>query len=71
MEETNNNKIALSLDSVQAISKGMPGGFFIYRANESEEILAFNDIVVGIFGCSSDEDFIEYTGGSFSGMVFK
>ena len=69
--ETNRNKIALSLDSVKAISKGMPGGFFIYRADESEEILAFNDIVVSIFGCSSDEEFWEYTGGNFSGMVFK
>ena len=47
----------------------MPGGFFIYRAGGGEEILFANDNFVKIFECKNFEDFIDYTGGSFKGLV--
>lgn len=47
----------------------LPGGFFIYRADESEEILYANEQVLKIFECSSFSEFYQYVGGSFRGMV--
>ena len=35
----------------------MPGGFFIYRADESEEIIYANKALFRIFGCETEEEF--------------
>ncbi len=51
------------------IPTGLPGGFFIYRAEGNEEILFAEENVINLFGCSSIEEFREYTHNSFSGMV--
>lgn len=71
MESTvsSKNKVQLSLDSIKKIAEGMPGGFFIYRADEKEEILYRNDIVLEIFGCEDEDAFFALTGNSFRGMV--
>ncbi|MCM1165402.1 MAG: ATP-binding protein [Lachnospiraceae bacterium] len=64
----------------KAISKGsadffrnfveqMPGGFFVYRAREGEEVLHINNAALKIFGCDTLEEFTELTGNSFRGMV--
>ena len=50
-------------------AESMPGGFFVYRAGGSEEIICANEEVVQIFGCDSIEDFRKFTGNSFKGMV--
>lgn len=47
----------------------IPGGFFIYRADEAEEILYANAAVLRLFGCDTMEEFMELTGNSFKGMV--
>ncbi|MCR5346226.1 MAG: EAL domain-containing protein [Fretibacterium sp.] len=47
----------------------MPGGFFIYKAGGGEEILFANDNFMNLFDCSDFEEFMEYTGGSFHGLV--
>jgi len=47
----------------------IPGGFFIYRANETEEILYANEAVLRLFLCDTMEEFVELTGNSFKGMV--
>lgn len=47
----------------------MPGGYLIYRADESEKILFVNDALLEIFECESEDEFLELTGGSFKGMV--
>jgi PAS domain S-box-containing protein len=47
----------------------MPGGFFIYRADESEKLLYANKVVCNMFGCDSLEDFDALTGFTFRGMV--
>lgn len=47
----------------------MPGGFFVYRADRSEEILYANQSLLRIFQCESMEEFFQLTGGSFRGFV--
>ena len=47
----------------------MPGGFFIYRAAGEKEILFANDNFVNLFECENFEEFMEYTGGTFKGLV--
>ncbi|MCR5343281.1 MAG: PAS domain-containing protein [Butyrivibrio sp.] len=45
------------------------GGFFIYRADEGQEILYVNQATLLIFGCETIEEFKEHTGYTFRGMV--
>ena len=57
-----------SIPVVQEIGKHMPGGFFIYKAAPSEELIYANEAVLRIFGCDSLEDFKALTGYTFKGM---
>jgi PAS domain S-box-containing protein len=47
----------------------LPGGVMIYRDDEKEGILYANDWLIDMFGCSSFDDFLEVTGGSFHMLV--
>lgn len=47
----------------------MPGGFFIYQADEQEQILYANKALLRIFCCDTFEEFHELTGNSFQGIV--
>ena len=47
----------------------MPGGFFIYHADEEEQIIYVNQALLRIFGCDSAAQFRDLTGNSFKGMV--
>ena len=47
----------------------MPGGFFIYRADDREELLYANDVMLDIFGCETLDEFKELTGYTFQGIV--
>ena len=47
----------------------MPGGFFIYRADDATEILYVNDMMLNIFGCETLEEFKALTGNTFKGLV--
>ncbi len=58
-----------SISVVQEIGKHMPGGLFIYRAQQSEELLYANKAVFNIFGCEDLEDFKKLTGFTFKGML--
>ena len=40
-----------SISVIQELGKHMPGGFFIYRAQQPEELLYANKAVFNIFGC--------------------
>ncbi|MBQ6442011.1 MAG: EAL domain-containing protein [Lachnospiraceae bacterium] len=53
------------------IPKGLPGGFFIYNAKEDEELLYADENVIRLFGCRSMEEFRDYVGNSFKGMVYE
>ncbi len=48
----------------------MPGGVFVYRADEDEKILYVNQKVLDIFECNSAEEFLNLTGGSFKKLVY-
>ena len=58
-----------TLATIEPILEGMPGGLFIYRANETEELLYTNSAVLRIFGCETEEEFRSLTGYTFKGMV--
>ena len=58
-----------SISVIQEIGKHMPGGFFIYRAEQPEELLYANEAVFSIFGCDGLEDFRKLTGYTFKGMI--
>lgn len=49
----------------------MPGGLFIYQANEDGKLLYANEAVLRVFECDSAEEFLEITGGTFGGMVYS
>ncbi|MBQ9437512.1 MAG: response regulator [Lachnospiraceae bacterium] len=59
------------LTQIEEMGSQLPGGFFIYTADDREEILYANDVLLEIYGCSSMEEFKELTGNSFKGMVHK
>ncbi len=46
-----------------------PGGFITYRADETQELLTVDKSVASIYRCKSVEEFREYVGNSFAGMV--
>ena len=54
---------------VEEIGRHMPGGFFIYKAEQPEELLYANHAVLDIFGCKNLEEFKELTGYTFKGML--
>lgn len=54
---------------VKEMGKLIPGGFFIYKAGDSEELLYINDAAIRLFGCTSLEEFREHTGNTFRGML--
>lgn len=51
------------------ILDAMPGGFFMYRADEGEEIIYANTALLRLFGCENSREFRELTGNSFRGIV--
>jgi len=57
------------MPAIEWLAEQMPGGFFIYRAEGDTELLYVNHATCDIFGCSTLEEFREYTGNTFKGMV--
>ncbi len=47
----------------------LPGGFFIYENDEEEKILYAEENIVKLYGCENLEDFRNYVGNTFRGMV--
>ncbi|MBR2759966.1 MAG: PAS domain-containing protein, partial [Solobacterium sp.] len=59
-----------SLAVIEEIGGHMPGGFFIYKAEEPEKLIYANQAVFDIFGCAGQKEFEELTGYTFRGMVY-
>ncbi|MGN0424189.1 MAG: EAL domain-containing protein [Acetatifactor sp.] len=57
------------LQKMDEISEYLPGGFFIYRAGEGEELISFNRELLRLYGFVDGEEFRTFTGNSFRGMV--
>ena len=67
-----NNNFELNeqtLSVIEEIGGHMPGGFFIYQSEAPERLIYANKAVFNIFGCTDLQDFMEYTGFTFKGMV--
>ena len=58
-----------SLAIIEQIGEHMPGGFFLYKADESQGLLYANQAVFQMFGCANLEEFKAHTGFTFRGMV--
>ncbi len=54
---------------VRQMSGVIPGGFFIYKENETRELIYANQKVFDIYGCADLSEFKELTGYTFEGMV--
>lgn len=54
---------------IQKLIDQMPGGFFIYRAEDEEELLYANQAVARLFGCDTVEELRRFTGNTFRGIV--
>ena len=54
---------------IEEIGRHMPGGFFIYQAEEPETLLYANKAVFDIYGCADEAEFKALTGYTFRGMV--
>lgn len=65
VEEEERRRKLLITDSLSR----MAGGFFIYQADESEQLIYANPPVLELYGCQSMEEFREFVGNSFRGMV--
>lgn len=64
--ELNDNNL---LPIANKLGRYMPGGFFIYKADETEELIYANNKVYEIFGCKNEDEFKQLTGYTFRGMV--
>lgn len=51
------------------IPTGLPGGFFIYEAGGDEKVVFAETNIVKLFGCDTYEEFLEFIGGTFKGMI--
>jgi len=58
-----------TLSIITEIGRHMPGGFFIYQAEEPGKLLYANKAVLDIFGCADLDEFKELTGYTFRGML--
>ncbi len=52
------------------VAEAVPGGFFSYHADGTLEIISFNKELMNMYGCKTAEEFREYTGNSFKGLVY-
>lgn len=59
----------MRMEGCGSIPTGLPGGFFVYEAQGEEKILFAEQNIIKLYGCETFEEFIEYVGGSFQGMV--
>ena len=56
--------------NIGIIPKGVPAGFFVYKADDTGEIIFADENIISLYECGSLEEFLEYTGGCFRGMVY-
>ena len=49
----------------------LPGGFLIYRADGNEDIIYANAALIRMFECKTLQEFLDYTGNSFQGIVYR
>lgn len=68
---TNNNFDDTLINAINEVSEGIPGGFYSYHADGNHEVIAFNKETLKIYECETAEEFRQFTGNSFYGMVYE
>lgn len=71
-EQTDRRSLVLSEQTfpiIEQITTGMPGGFFIYHADGDESLIYANQALIQMYDCENLEEFKEYTGYTFPGLV--
>ena len=58
-----------NISLISEIGNHMPGGFFLYQAEEPGKLLYANKKVMEIYGCGDRQEFEDLTGYTFRGMV--
>ena len=58
-----------TLPIISRLGELLPGGFFLYHAFGTQELIGFNSKMVRLFGCDTDEEFRALVGNSFRGIV--
>lgn len=59
----------MQLPAIKWLGEQVPGGFFVYLADESQQIVFANNACQRLFGCETKEQFDELTGNTFRGLV--
>ena len=57
------------LIAANEVAEGIPGGFFSYHADGALELISFNSELIRMYDCKTAEEFREYVGNSFCGIV--
>ena len=60
-----------TLATIEPILEGMPGGLFIYRANETDQLLYTNSAVLRVFGCEAEGQFRSVTRYTLKGKITR
>ena len=58
-----------SIQMIDEIGKYMPNGFFIFKADDTKELLYANKALISIFGCKNCMELKNLTVSSFRGMI--
>ena len=65
--DSNRSQLGFKLND---ISNNLPGAFFIYKADRNDEqILYANNEMIKLTGCDDLDDFYEFSGKHFNGLV--
>ena len=62
-------EISKQFSDMSWFAEQMPGGFFIYRADEAQQMLYINKAALKIFACDTLDEFKELTGYTFTGIL--
>ena len=57
------------LTAANEVAEGIPGGFLSCHADGNLELISFNHELIQMYGCETAEEFREYVGNSFKGIV--
>ncbi len=55
--------------NIKNVARYIPGAILVYMADDDKKILYANEELITMFECDNLEDFMEYTGGTFDGIV--
>ena len=70
LEEVDWHYSETMLLAANEVAEAVPGGFFSYHADGELEIISFNKELMNMYACKTAEEFREYTGNSFKGIVY-